>query len=105
MNVYTVLLLNKSNTFFKNIFFNSMSILTGVLEVHIISIDGVLQSVDHYLELHDLFAYSHVWFGNVNLHLRIIDLTGQPVSHQSWQIPDRTQHNKNDACNIIDRPK
>lgn len=66
----------------------SALILTGILEVHVIAVDCILHSVRHDFELHDLLSYNHVWFGDVNLHFRVVDLVGQSISHHLREIPN-----------------
>ena len=60
------------------------TILTCVLELHIISVDGVLHAVGHHFQLHDLLADPHVRLGDVNIHLRVVDLASQPIAHHLW---------------------
>lgn len=62
--------------------------LTGILEFHVIAVDGVFYSARHDFELHDLLSYGHVWFGDVNLHFRVVNLVGQTISHYIWEIPN-----------------
>lgn len=61
--------------------------LTGILEVHVVAVEGVPQPVGHDLQLHDLLADSHVWLGDVDFHLWVIDLAGQAVTHHLRKIP------------------
>lgn len=66
-------------------------ILTGILEVHIVAVDSILHSACHDFELHDLLSYIHVWFGDVDLHFRVIDLVGQSISHYLREVPNTTK--------------
>lgn len=61
--------------------------LTCILEVHVVAFQGVPQPVAHDFELHDLLSDSHVWLGDVELNLWVVDLIGQTVSHHLWKIP------------------
>lgn len=54
---------------------SAVMVHTGVLEVHILAVESILQAVSHYLELHDLLAYCYVWLGDVDIHFGIVDLT------------------------------
>lgn len=53
-----------------------VKVLTGVLKVHILAVESVPQAVRHDLQLHYLLAYRHVWFGDVDFHLGVVDLAG-----------------------------
>lgn len=48
--------------------------LTGVLEVDVISIVGVLQLVGHDTQSHDLLSYQCVRPCDVHIHLRVVHL-------------------------------
>lgn len=75
---------------FGNLWAAMVKLLTGVLEVHILAVESVLQAVRHDLQLHYLLAYRHVWLGDVDFHLRVVDLTGQAVTHHFWKVPAST---------------
>lgn len=61
--------------------------LTGVLEVHVLAVESVLQAVRHDLQLHYLLPYCYVWLGDVDFHLGVVDLTGQAVAHHLRKVP------------------
>lgn len=65
--------------------------LTRVLKIHVITIKGVFQAIRNDLQLHDLLPYRHVRLGDVNVHLRIIDLIGQTISHELGEVPVKTE--------------
>lgn len=60
---------------------------TCVLEVHIVAVESIFQPVCHDLELHYLLAYRNVGFGDVDLHLGVVDLIGQAISDYFREIP------------------
>lgn len=53
-----------------------VKVLTGVLKVHVLAVESILQTVRHDLQLHYLLAYRHVWLGDVDFHFGVVDLTG-----------------------------
>lgn len=55
--------------------------LTCVLEVDVIAVVCILQFVGHHSESHDLLSDESVGPGDVHLHLRVVDLVGQPIIH------------------------
>ena len=61
--------------------------LTRVLEVDVIAIVRVLQFVGHHAESHDLLPDERVGPCDVHVHLRVVDLVGQPVIHDLRQVP------------------
>lgn len=67
---------------------DATAIHTCILKVHILAVVCVLQAVCHDFQLHYLLTYSHVWLGDVNFHLWVIDLTGQTVTHHLREIPN-----------------
>jgi len=60
--------------------------LTCVLEVDVIAIVRILQFVGHHSESHDLLSDESVWPRDVHLHLRVVDLVGQPIIHDLRQV-------------------
>lgn len=50
--------------------------LTGVPEVNVVAIVGVLQLVGHDAEGHDLLSDEGVGPGDVHIHLRVVQLVG-----------------------------
>ena len=65
--------------------------LTCVLEVDIIAIVCILQFVGHHTESHDLLPDERVGPRDVHVHLRVVDLVGQPVIHDLRQVPEGTE--------------
>lgn len=59
------------------------------MEVDIIAIVRILQLVGHHPESHDLLPDEGVGPGDVHLHLRIVDLVGQPIVHDLRQVSAR----------------
>lgn len=70
----------------------TVAALTCVLKVHIMAIESVFQPVCHDLELHYLLTYRNVGFGYVDLHFRVIDLTGKAVSNYLWEVPEKANN-------------
>lgn len=69
-----------------------VKVLTGVLEVHVLAVKSVPQAVRHDLQLHDLLAYCHVRFGDVDFHFRVADLAGEAVAHHLGKVPGTGEH-------------
>lgn len=67
--------------------FLSCSVLTGVLEVHVIAIESILQTVRHDLQLHYLLSYCHVRLGDVNFHFRVVYLACEAIANHLWKVP------------------
>lgn len=61
-------------------------VFTCVLKVHVIAIVCVLQFVGHHTESHDLLPDESVRPGDVHVHLRVVDLVGQPIIHNFRQV-------------------
>lgn len=61
--------------------------LTGILEVHVIAAVGATQPVGHDLQPHDLLAGGHVGLGDVHLHLGVVDLVSQAITHHLGKVP------------------
>ncbi len=66
--------------------------LTGVLKVHILAVQGILQAVRHDLQLHYLLPYCHVWFGDVNFYFRVVYLTCKAITHHLGKVPATHEH-------------
>lgn len=62
------------------------TVRTCILEIHIIAFEGVFQAVRHDLQQHDLLTYSPVRLSDVDLHLWVINLIGQPITHDLWEV-------------------
>lgn len=77
---------------YRNVWTVMVKIHTGVLEVHILAVESILQAVRHDLQLHYLLTYCHVWLGDVDFHFRVVDLTGQAVTHHLGQVPGKHDH-------------
>lgn len=60
---------------------------TCVLKVHIMAVQSIFEPVRHDLKLHYLLAYCNVGFGDVDFHLRVVDLIGQAISDYFWEVP------------------
>lgn len=61
--------------------------LTGVQEVDVLAIESLFQAERHDPQLHNLLAYRHVWSSDVDLHLRVVDLTSEAVANDLWEVP------------------
>lgn len=70
--------------------------LTGVLEVHIVAIEGILQAVRHDLQLHYLLPYRHVRLRNVDFHFGVVDLAREAVAHHLGEIPGTHGHTRDE---------
>lgn len=60
--------------------------LTGVLEVDVISIVGILQLVGHDTQSHDLLPYQRVRPCDVHIHLWVVHLVGEALFHHLREI-------------------
>lgn len=61
------------------------------------------QFVCRHPQLHDQLPDPHIWPGNVHLHLRIVDLTHQPIASNIREVPkDAEQGQRSRAlCNLL----
>lgn len=69
--------------------------LTGVPEVDVVAVVGVLQLVGHDAQGHDLLPDERVGSGDVHIHLRVVHLVGQTLFHHLREIPEHSQTAKN----------
>ena len=64
-----------------------LGLIIGILIGTVIAIVRVLQFVGHHAESHDLLPDERVGPCDVHVHLRVVDLVGQPVIHDLRQVP------------------
>lgn len=74
--------------------------LTGVPEVDVVAVVGVLQLVGHDAQGHDLLPDERVGSGDVHVHLRVVHLVGQTLFHHLREIPEHSQTAKKPQLSV-----